>query len=459
MQKKLLFSFKESSQLAQSLKELQTLNTAFTTCSDQCIKLCPTRMNVTKAQDSGAVQKIDSYKTIGRAACQAYEALSKSCTRHPEHQAHFCVESVQATVGSDKNSQISFNLAFGDLNVASCADTGDLVWFAVSTLIGEGTNKSGSHLVLKLKSGPSPDPDERVNTVSLTQRNNKRKRVTFQLTHPGSPPQLEPLSIVDSVTSNTRKIEDLCEYLGRFSFQPDLQNACVDLVDKTGSCKTFVCPSSSASSSQHCRSTTLRQLVSSMSKQGVNGQTFLYERIRLAKTLAIAVLQYHATPWLSMSWTKDDLYFFGPENVSPLQAWQLTSSPHLSVRVRGQSGQHVHNSTDPLPKLARNSLLFNLAVILLEIAHLSTLESLQQPIDLVPDQESYTEFFLARRLSRSNYTDLGPRYHSIIERLVECDFGCGHDLEKLQLQAAFHKEVICPLESLEQKLCVLYHDP
>ena len=418
-------------------------------------------MNVTKVQGSDAVQKIDSYKTIGRAACQAYEALSKSCTRHPEHQAHFCVESTQATIGSDKDSQISFNLAFGDLNVASCTDTGDLMWFVVTTLIGEGTNKSGksgNHLVLRLKSGPSPDPEERINTVSLTQEN-KRKRVTFRLSPPASAPQLEPLSVANSVTSNARTIEDLCEYLGRFSIQPDLQNACVDLVEKTGSCKTFIYPSSSASSSQQCRSTTLRQLVSSMSKQGVNGQTFLYERIRLAKTLAIAVLQYHATPWLGVSWTKDDLYFFGPKNMSTLQAWQLTSSPHLSVRVRGLSGQHVPDSTDPLPKLARNSLLFNLAVILLEIAHSSTLESLQQPIDLVHGQESYTEFFVARRLSRSNYTDLGPRYHSIIERLVECDFGCGHDLEKLQLQAAFHKEVICPLESQEQKLRVLYHDP
>ena len=447
MRKKLLFSFKESPQLAQSLKELQTLNTAFTTCSDQSIRLFPTRMNVTKAQDSGAAQQIDSYNNIGRAACQAYEALSKSCTRHPEHQAHFCVESVQATLGSDNDSQISFNLAFGDLNVASCADTGDLVWFVVSTLIGEGTNKSGNHLVLRLKSGPSPDAEEHINTVSMTQEN-KRKRVTFRRSPPASAPHLEP-----------RTIEDLCEYLGRFSIQPDLQNACVDLVEKTGSCKTFIYPSSSASSSQHCRYTTLRQLVSSMSKEGANGQTFLLERIRLAKTLAIAVLQYHATPWLGMPWSKDDLYFFGPENMSPLQAWQLTSSPHLSVRVRGQSGQHIHDSTDSLPKLARNSLLFSLAVVLLEIAHSSTLESLQQPIDLQHGQDSYTEFFVARRLSRSNYTDLGPRYHSIIERLVECDFGCGDDLEKLQLQAAFHKEVICPLESIEQKLCVLYHDP
>ena len=458
MQRKLLFSFKESSQLAQSLKELQTLNTAFTTCSDQSIRLLPTRMNVTKAQDSGAAQKIDSYKTIGRAACQAYEALSKSCTRHPEHQAHFCVESVLATMGSDTDSQITFNLAFGDLNVASCADPGDLVWFVVSTLIGEGTNKSSNHLVLRLKSEPSPDPEESINTVSLTQEN-KRKRATFRLSPPASAPQLEPPSSANSVTSNTRTIEDLCEYLGRSSIQPDLQNACVDLVEKTGSCKTFVYPSSSASSSQHCHSTTLRQLVSSMSKQGANGQTFLFERIRLAKTLAIAVLQYHATPWLGMSWNKDNLLFFGPENMSPLQAWQLTSSPHLSVRVRGQSGQHVHDSTDPLPKLARNSLLFSLAVILLEIAHSSTLESLQQPIDLVPGQESYTEFFVARRLSRSNYTDLGPRYHSIIERLVECDFGCGDDLDNFQLQTAIHKEVICPLESLEQRLRVLYHDP
>ena len=68
----------------------------------------------------------------------------------------------------------------------------------------------------------------------------------------------------------------------------------------------------------------------------------------------------------------------------------------------------------------------------------------------------YTEFFVARRLAKSEYSDLGLKYHKIVERLVECDFGCGDDLSSRQLQIAIYSEVVCPLEQLEQGLRKLY---
>lgn len=150
----------------------------------------------------------------------------------------------------------------------------------------------------------------------------------------------------------------------------------VGLMEQTGSCKTFVYPSPPVSCSQHRCTTTLSQLISSMSKQNATGQTFLHRPICLAKTLAIAVLQYHATPWLSMSWRSDSVYFFGPESMQLLQAWEWTASPHLSVKVRGQTGQPPNTYTDPLPKFARNSLLFSLAVVFLGFGYSSALASL-----------------------------------------------------------------------------------
>ena len=47
---------------------------------------------------------------------------------------------------------------------------------------------------------------------------------------------------------------------------------------------------------------------------------------------------------------------------------------------------------------------------------------------------------------------MGATYHKIVEKLVECDFECGMDLSEPQLQAVFYRDVICPLEKLEQKL-------
>ena len=419
----------------------------------------PSRRSAIKAHHEASLQEIERYQTIGRAACQAYETLGKACTRHTEHQAHFCVESVQAAVDCHKSLQFRFNLAFGNLIPASCVDQGDLVWFVVNSIIGDSTNKNCNYLVLELNKGATQSPEQRNDNVSVTSGKEREKRVRFQLSPPASPTNLAAASIADSIASNANAVEDLCEYLRRSCLQSVEKIACVGLVEKTGSCKTFIYPSSPEFCSQRRHATTLRQLISSMSKQSAAGQTFIHERVCLAKTLAIAVLQYHATPWLVIPWKSEELYFFGPENMSSLEAWRLTSSPHLNLKVRGANGQQLNDSTDPLPKFARNSLLFSLAVIFLEIAHSSNLGALQQPIDLINGQETYTEFFVARRLSRSNHTDLGPRYHSIIERLVECDFGCGDDLNNLQLQSAILKEVICPLEALEQKLRGLYHYP
>lgn len=135
------------------------------------------------------------------------------------------------------------------------------------------------------------------------------------------------------------------------------------------------------------------------------------------------------------------------------------TSPHLTVKVKGPCGQISRASTFPLHNLVRNPQLFSLGVVLLEIAYTSTLESLQSPIDLDSGRENrYTEFFAARRPDKSAKTDMGKTYHKIIERLVECDFGCGTDLNDPQLQAAFHRDVICPLEKLEQKLHDFHFD-
>lgn len=107
----------------------------------------------------------------------------------------------------------------------------------------------------------------------------------------------------------------------------------------------------------------------------------------------------------------------------------------------------------PRHNLARNPLLFSLGVVLLEIAYTFTMENLQRPGDLDNGRENlYTEFFAARRLAKSANTDMGATYHKIVEKLVECDVRCGMDSNNPQLQAAFHHDVICPLERLEQKL-------
>ena len=41
-----------------------------------------------------------------------------------------------------------------------------------------------------------------------------------------------------------------------------------------------------------------------------------YERVRLVRYLATAVLYYYSTPWLKKAWSSDDVYFFNDFDIS-----------------------------------------------------------------------------------------------------------------------------------------------
>ena len=126
------------------------------------------------------------------------------------------------------------------------------------------------------------------------------------------------------------------------------------------------------------------------------------------------------------------------------------STLHPLSAASSLNAQLSQESTFPAHKLARNALLFSLAVVFLEIAHSAMMEKLYRPIDLTSGQGTpYTQSFVARRLAKSEYSVLGPRHHKIVGRLVECDFGCGDNLSNHRLQAVIHNKVICPLEQLE----------
>ena len=395
--------------------------------------------------------EMEKYRVIGQASQQLYEALGRACTKHTEHQAHFCVEVEQAIIDGNRGAQVKFNIAFTHVSLAESADQGELTWFVVDSVTGDaltvGHVEKPSNIDFELEKSLKRqilDPP--------FQPANSRKRVRFQSPEPQRTlmPAL-PAVPTDSLCSDYAR-KDFCDLIKRRLRQPSQQSKCVAVLENTERSKNFVYSAADVTCSERRRAVSLERLITKMNEQGASGRLPLYERLRLAKTLAVAVLQFHSTPWLRTCWRSEDVYFFR-EEVIILQERPILSSPHVNVRFRDPDGPLSQSSTFPSHTLARNPLLFSLGVVLLEIAYSSTLESLQQPNDLNDSQKNlYTEFFMARRLASSGRSDMGGSYHKIVERLVECDFGCGNDLSDRQLQVALYKDIICPLERLEQKL-------
>ena len=182
-----------------------------------------------------------------------------------------------------------------------------------------------------------------------------------------------------------------------------------------------------------------------------------YERVRLAKSLAVAVLQYHATPWLRKIWWSEDVYFSGLEDET--KDVPVLTPPYVNAKISDGNGQISQTCAFASHEIARNTLLFSLGVFLIEVAFQISLNSLQRPSDVENAQtDRYTEFFVARRLGKARCTGMGTKYDNIIHRLVECDFGCGYDLSSQELQGAFHESVISPSETLEQELQKIHID-
>ena len=397
--------------------------------------------------------EVEKYRIIGQASQQVYEALGRACTKHTEHQAHFCVEVEQAIIDGNRGARVKFSIAFTHMSLAGPSDQGELTWFVVDSVTGDalavGHSEKQSNIKLELERSL-----KRQIVVPAFQPEKSRKSVRFQSPEPqhssASMPALLAVS-ADSLFSDYMR-KDFCDLIKRRLRQPSHKSMCVAVLENTDKSKNFVYSPGNVTCIKQRRAVSLEQLLTRTNEQGVSGKIPLYERLRLAKTLAIAVLQYHSTPWLRTSWRSEDVYFFGDEVVA-LQEPTVLTSPHVNVRVRGPDGQLSRSSTFSPHTLARNPLLFGLGVVLLEIAYSSTLESLQLPNDLDSSQKDlYTEFFVARRLAMVGHSDMGGSYHKVVERLVECDFGCGNDLSDTQLQVALYKDVICPLERLEEKL-------
>ena len=403
-------------------------------------------------------QEMEKYTVIGQASRQVYEALGKACTKHTEHQAHFCVKVEQADIQCDHGAQVSarvrFNMGYTHLQLAGCRDHSDLVWFAVDSTSGDEISQGRFAVNANAANAFTTSLKRQIEPTAAFKEKRVKKSVRFQTSVPiknVTPPE-SCSTLADHLWSNDMVRKDFCDFLRRCLRNKYQAGECIGVLEHKSDFKNYVYPSSLDESHIRRQATTLRQIIPMMLSNQARGRISLYDRLQLAKTLAIAVLQYHATPWLNTYWHSDDVYFFADGFAPPSECLSL-ASPHLNVRVKGSCEQMTSGLRHMPQSVARNPLLFSLGVILLEIAYAASLKSLQTSTDFENGTRCRsTDFLAARRLAKSATSDMPGKYHKVVEKLVECDFGCGTDLEDPQLQAAYYSEVIYPLETLEQKL-------
>ena len=454
---KLSFSLK-ASKLEDNVAKLRQYNKDLNFISSQTRSLAWKRPQMQRSTPREVYEEVERCELIGKASQQVHSALGNACTKHTLHQAHCCVEVTQTLHDEENGAQFRFDMAFTHLSLAGSADKSDLLWFVVKSTIGDALVQGEYNAITMLNGSLERTLKRQIEQHPTAFAKKAKKRVAFQLSTQATiptpiTPSIPPSEPTKSRTLNIEEFmrKDFCDILRRCYRDSHQETACVCVLQDTPTSRNVVYPSPSALRAQRRQAVSLGQMIAS-SSQGPVARVPLYERIGLAKKLAIAVLQYHDTPWLGTSWRSEDVYFFDLPEEDPTPK-VLSLTPHLNVKVESPDRQPSRAQDYPNRSFVRNPLLFSLGIVLLEIAYFSGLQNMQQPSDLEKNQENqYTEFFVARRLAKQADPHMGHRYHSIVERLIECDFGCGSDLNDKKLQIAFYSDVIYPLDKLEQDL-------
>jgi hypothetical protein len=186
--------------------------------------------------------------------------------------------------------------------------------------------------------------------------------------------------------------------------------------------------------------------------QGANKAARLsfFDRFRLARLLATAVLQFHATPWLKHTLCSKDVFFHSVDS-SIIKTISVRNEVYLNTAIKGPDCPVLRRPPFRSPPRVRNQQLFALGVILIELAYEAPLHSLQKPTDVASHDDQNTDYYIADRVRLNVSSMFGPTYADLIRKCIHCDFGRGDDLENPALQESFYVEVVQGLEELEAK--------
>ncbi|TRX89070.1 hypothetical protein FHL15_010089 [Xylaria flabelliformis] len=183
-------------------------------------------------------------------------------------------------------------------------------------------------------------------------------------------------------------------------------------------------------------------------KRSLDADLCVTQQLRLVLQLAKGHLQLHWTPWWRQYWSLSDLSYFTEESaLGTADLDNCLKTLHIGTRLDFETLNFDSSAFHLTPEVEtallthgiRNLSLYCLGIALLQIGRWDPL------VDATDD------VVVVRKLAARNGR-LGPRYQTLTQKCIECDFGEGSDLGNPQLQGIIYKSVVCELESLVEVL-------
>jgi hypothetical protein len=180
--------------------------------------------------------------------------------------------------------------------------------------------------------------------------------------------------------------------------------------------------------------------------------------VELAGNVAEGIMQFYSTPWLASGDLGQNVRYFGPDRSksTPIQLQgpyfmtrfknkQGKSLPQPQADASSSEGITLHRTVRFLE--ARNELLFNFGILMLEICYARPWHELKQAVTATHGELS--DYKTAEKLAGQLVNQLGLTYPKIIKKCLGCDFGLGEtDMDNENLQRRFLEDVVAGLQQL-----------
>ena len=293
LKRKLKFSL-SGSRLDEMCIKLRTLNDDLQRLSSQILRISERESYETKSLQM--TSKLEKYREIAAASEGLHQALQKACTKHTTHTAYLSVSTYWSTA-----AQIHFNLSFTHLSITT-KRVGSLHWFNVgftatsrqphrSEALASGSDKSLLDLTHTLKRQRSPPIPQ---TPKKFRKNAKYPTPPDSESSATSEPSSTATIFEGSIPQLCTR-RNFCDRIKHcFELGPGDIDAPIGLLDQCKEWKQIVYPSSKKPG--HQPTTSLAELVSLLSQGSSRLKLPKRDRIRFARLLATAVLQFYKTP-------------------------------------------------------------------------------------------------------------------------------------------------------------------
>ena len=331
-------------------------------------------------------------------------------------------------------STVSFDLAWDCLTSAESAD--ESFWLAVETQLDDADAQDREY---------KQSTDESVESRLVTSlRKIDVHASSSGISDPSNPPDNQKAS-----NTSVPLIRDICTEIRRqHQLQPQQKqenyssHQCIGLLHDPGNSKhlLFRGPGNNSSRVSMSLQDALRK-----ARTLVCGIPPV-DRMHLARTLSVAVLQLHPTPWLDKEWCSEDILFFGIQDLNK----ESLEAPYLSTHVIASSEANCRRKISSPSALVPNIILYSLGIILIELAFERPLTDMLELGDSVPGEPvSIALHRAAIRLADVIGKKVHVGYERVVKRCLWCNFetrSMHARLEDQDLQEAFYKFVVCELD-------------